>query len=107
AMRGSAAQRAGLRTTGARFYSPVRAALVAAIRDGQRTGAFAPAADAVTLANVTIAAIEGVRLQHQLDPRAPRKTRVIAAGCDLGVGELTRTRARSRRRGSARRVPPR
>ena len=73
AMRGPNAKRAALRATGAQFYVPVRAALVATIRAGQRTGVFAAGADAPTLANVAIAAIEGVRLQHELDPGAARK----------------------------------
>ena len=82
-MRGSNAKRAALLSTGARFYVPVRAALTGVIRAGQRAGAFAPEADATTLANLAIAAIEGVRLQHQLDPRAARKKRVVAAVSDL------------------------
>ncbi|MEO6026266.1 MAG: TetR/AcrR family transcriptional regulator [Candidatus Binatia bacterium] len=89
AMRGPNAKRAALLATGAQFYVPVRAALIAAIRDGQRTGVFAADADAATLANLAIAAIEGVRLQHQLDPRAARKTRVVAAVADLLLQGLT------------------
>jgi AcrR family transcriptional regulator len=89
AMRGPNAKRAALLATGAQFYVPVRAALVAAIRDGQRTGAFASDADAATLANLAIATIEGVRLQHQLDPRAARKARVVAAVSDLVLRALT------------------
>jgi AcrR family transcriptional regulator len=57
AMRGPNAKRAALLATGARFYVPVRAALVAAIRDGQRAGAFA--ADAV-VTNVDAAAVAGL-----------------------------------------------
>lgn len=92
AMRGPNAKRAALRATGAEFYVPVRRTLVAAIRDGQQSGDFAADADAATLANVVIAAIEGVRLQHQLDARAARKDRVVAAVADLvlralGAGE--------------------
>jgi hypothetical protein len=67
----------------------VRAALTAAIRDGQRAGAFARDADPATLANLAIAAIEGVRLQHQLDPRAARKSRVVEAVSDLLLRRLT------------------
>jgi AcrR family transcriptional regulator len=89
AMRGSTAKRAALLAAGARFYVPVRAALAAAIRDGQRRGAFVRDADATTLANLAIAAIEGVRLQHQLDPRAARKKRVVEAVSDLLVRRLT------------------
>jgi len=89
AMRGSSAKRAALLATGARFYVPVRAALGAAIRDGQRAGTFARDADPATLANLAIAAIEGVRLQHQLDPRAARKKRVVAAVSDLLLRRLT------------------
>lgn len=89
AMRGPNRERRALLATGARFYVPVRAALVAAIRDGQRAGTFAPDADAATLANLAIAAIEGVRLQHQLDPRAARKQRVVSAVADLVLHALT------------------
>lgn len=89
AMRGSNAKRAALLATGAKFYVPVRAALTAAIRDGQRAGVFARDADAATLANVTIAAIEGVGLQHQLDPIAARKKRVVEAVSDLLLNQLT------------------
>jgi AcrR family transcriptional regulator len=93
AMRGPNAKRAALRATGAQFYVPVRAALVATIRAGQRAGVFAAGADAPTLANVAIAAIEGVRLQHELDPGAARKTRVVAAVTDLVLRELTHAQA--------------
>ncbi len=93
AMRGPNAKRAALLATGAQFYVPVRAALMAAIRDGQRTGVFSAEADAATLANLAIAAIEGVRLQHQLDPRAARKTRVVAAVADLLLQGLTHGQA--------------
>jgi AcrR family transcriptional regulator len=89
AMRGPNAKRAALLATGARFYVPVRAALVAAIRDGQRAGAIAADADAATLANLAIATVEGVRLQHQLDPRAARKARVVATVSDLVLRALT------------------
>jgi AcrR family transcriptional regulator len=92
AMRGPNAKRAALRATGAQFYVPVRQALTAAIREGQRTKAFSPAADAATLANVAIAAIEGVRLQHQLDPRAARKARVVQAVSDLLLRALVHGR---------------
>jgi AcrR family transcriptional regulator len=97
AMRGPKAERAALLATGARFYVPVRAALAAAIRDGQRTGVFAPDADAPTLANLAIAAVEGIRLQHQLDPRAARKARVVRAIADVLLHELTRHRKPDRR----------
>ena len=103
AMRGPNAKRAALRATGAQFYVPVRAALVATIRAGQRAGVFAAGADAPTLANVAIAAIEGVRLQHELDPGAARKTRVVAAVTDLVLRELTHAQA-SRRKGARARV---
>ncbi len=104
AMRGPNAKRAALRATGAQFYVPVRAALTATIRDGQRAGAFAADADAATLANVAIAAIEGVRLQHELDPAAARKTRVVAAVTDLVLRELTHGQAGRGKRVRARRV---
>jgi AcrR family transcriptional regulator len=92
AMRGPNAKRAALLTTGAQFYVPLRQALTAAIRDGQRAKVFAADADAATLANVAIAAIEGVRLQHQLDPRAARKNRVVQAVSDLVLGALVHGR---------------
>jgi transcriptional regulator BetI-like protein len=91
-MRGPNAKRAALLATGARHYVPVRKALTAAIRDGQRAGVFARDADAVTLANLAIATIEGVRLQHQLDPRAARKNRVGEAVAELLVQRLVRAR---------------
>ena len=65
------------------------------------TAAFAAHADAATLANVAIAAIEGVRLQHELDPAAARKTRVVAAVTDIVLRELTHGQAV---RGKARRA---
>jgi len=71
---------------------PVRQALAAAIRDGQRAKVFDADADAMTLANVAIAAIEGVRLQHQLDPRAARKARVVQAVSDLLLHALVHPR---------------
>jgi len=92
AMRGPNAKRAALLATGAQFYVPIRQALTAAIREGQRVKVFAADADAATLANLAIAAIEGVRLQHQLDPRAARKTRVVQAVSDLVVGALVHDR---------------
>lgn len=104
AMRGPNAKRAALHATGAEFYVPVRRALVAAIRDGQRSGDFAADADAATLANVVIAAVEGVRLQHELDPRAARKDRVVAAVADLVLHALGTAPARPQgRSGRARR----
>jgi AcrR family transcriptional regulator len=98
AMRGPNAKRAALLATGAQFYVPVRAALTAAIREGQRAGTFAPGADAATLANLAIAAIEGVRLQHQLDPRAARKARVVGAVSDLLLRGLAHDQARPAKR---------
>ena len=107
AMRGPNAKRAALHATGAEFYVPVRRALVAAIRDGQRSGHFDADADAATLANVVIAAVEGVRLQHELDPRAARKDRVVAAVADLVLHALGTAPARPRgRNGRARRSRP-
>jgi AcrR family transcriptional regulator len=51
-----------------RHYDTVRASLVEAVREGQRTGGIDPAAPAGTIARTMIALMDGLQVQWLLDP---------------------------------------
>lgn len=73
AMRGPIDQRKVMLAQGASFYREPRSQLVEFIKTGQRTGVFKRAADPAPIANMILAAIEGIRMQAVLDPDNAQK----------------------------------
>ena len=99
AMRGPASQQRLMRAQGPAFYATPRRLFADLIARGQQAGAFRAGADTKAVASVLLAAIEGIRMQHVLDPRNSQKAlalRTLLRGvlADLAPGS-TRVRFQS------------
>lgn len=77
AMRGPASQRRLMRAQGPAFYTAPRRILAELVARGQAAGSFRRGADAKAVAGVLLAGIEGIRMQHVLDPRNARKATTL------------------------------
>jgi AcrR family transcriptional regulator len=70
------------------FYETPRKALTNLIRRGQKAGIFRKDIKSAIVANLVIAGIEGIRLQHMLDPRNARKSEALQLLARMILTEL-------------------
>ncbi len=86
--RGAPSQRKAFLQQGATFYQTPRMMFTRLITRGQSLGTFRRDVDPAILANVIIAGIEGVRMQHMIDAKRSHKNAVLAELARMAVREL-------------------
>jgi AcrR family transcriptional regulator len=70
------------------FYETPRRALAGLVQRGQKAGVFRKEAKPALVANMVIAGIEGIRLQHMLDAKNARKPEALQMLVRLALTEI-------------------